>query len=165
MPPDTSLTQRLYDMLVRMTHGGFCPDNTELAEIQRLACEEADCLIQALRQEVDDGRKALGELQARYVNTRESLRAQLGGAERRAERAEAEVGALRQELKGDEVEIVSLRQQVRDFAEREAECCPEDVGFEEAIASLRSEVGALRRALDAAQPEITASRTSSGGPE
>jgi chromosome segregation ATPase len=63
----------------------------ELCHDARVDYEKAEAAVAQVRQSTD-------QLQARYVNTRESLAAQLHGAERRADRAEAEVEALRRAL-------------------------------------------------------------------
>ncbi len=101
---------------------------------------ERDAEVQALRQSID-------ELQKRYVNTRESLRAQLGGAERRADRAEAEVQALREELSGVKCSLLGEEAAFQALSK----------DYDTALATneaLTGEVRALRRALDAAQQQI-----------
>lgn len=55
-------------------------------------------------------------------------------------------------------EILTLRERERHFKEREAGCCPEDVGFEEYIKALRERAEKAERAQDAAERWIACLR-------
>jgi predicted RNase H-like nuclease (RuvC/YqgF family) len=55
-----------------------------------------------------------------------------------------------------ETEFRALQRQVDAYAEKEAACCPEDVGFPEYIASLQRQAETLREALAACKREVEA---------
>jgi|GEM_PF-4448073 len=83
-----------------------------------------------------------------YVNVEnERLRADVGQWQRLAKVRNDQVHELINETMDLEAENERLRAEDAAWEEREAACCPEDVGFEDMIRYLRGDVARLRAAL------------------
>jgi len=73
-----------------------------------------------------------------------------------------QVAALTERAERAERECATLRAQLADIAEREAKCCPEDVGFDEYIKRLEAQVAALTERARSAERECAALRADVG---